>query len=83
MLKSGMTMNHGKIKERYSNSINNTGEGNIVRRSTVRVSDCSENITDASGERKVPYFKVNLETEAHNIEVRPIDNIKNLSMNEE
>ena len=76
-------MNNYQEKERYSDSVNNSGLGNNVRRSTVRVSDCSENITDVSGERKVPYFQVNLETENHNVEVRPIDNSKNLSMNDE
>ena len=83
MLKRGKTMNNYQEKERYSDSVNNSGLGNNVRRSTVRVSDCSENITDVSGERKVPYFQVNLETENHNVEVRPIDNSKNLSMNDE
>ena len=68
-------------KDRYSESINNSGGENNIRRSTVRVSDCSENITEASG-RKVPYFQTNFDTETHNIEVRPIDNGK-LSFNEE
>ena len=72
-----------KAKERYSNSENNSEIHNNIR-STVRVSDCSENITDDSGERKVPYFQTNFETDAHNIEVRPIDHIiKNISINEE
>ena len=70
-------------KERYSDSINNSGIENHMRRSTVRISDCSENITEASGERKVPYFQTNFDTETHNIEVRPIENGKNLSYNEE
>ena len=70
-------------KERYSESVSNSGIENHMRRSTVRISDCSENITEASGERKVPNFQTNFETETHNIEVRPIENGKNLSYNEE
>ena len=57
---------------RYSDSLNNSALNN-VRRSTVRISDCSENITDASG-RKVPFFQANFDSDIHNIEVKPIEN---------
>ena len=60
------------LNGRYSDSLNNSALNN-VRRSTVRISDCSENITDASG-RKVPFFKANFDSDIHNIEVKPIEN---------
>ena len=82
-LKRKKNKNNINEKERYSNSANNSDIENNIRRSTVRVSDCSENITDASGERKVPYFQTNFDVESNNIEERQIDNNKNISMNEE
>ena len=63
--------------ERYSESLNNSVVNNNMRRSTVRISDCSEKITDISGERKVPYFEANFESEIHNIEVKPMENENN------
>ena len=57
-------------KGRYSNSLNNSLMNNNMRRSTVRISDCSENITEASGDRKVPYFQANFEREINHIETR-------------
>ena len=57
-------------KGRYSSSLNNSVLNNNIRRSTVRVSDCSENITEASGDRKVPYFQANFEREMNNIEAK-------------
>ena len=57
-------------KGRYSNSLNNSLMNNNIRRSTVRISDCSENITEASGDRKVPYFQANFEREINHIETR-------------
>ena len=54
MIKRKKSKNTNNLKERYSNSINNSESDNNIRRSTVRVSDCSENMTEASGERKVP-----------------------------
>ena len=39
------------MNERYSQSMNN------MRRSSIRISDCSENITEASGEKKTNFFK--------------------------
>ena len=83
MIRNNHSKSGIKTKERYSSSLHNSEIDNNNRRSTVRVSDCSENITDASGERKVPYFQTNFEAETHNIEVRPIDHIKNTSNNEE
>ena len=83
MIKRKKSKNTNNIKERYSNSINNSETENNIRRSTVRVSDCSENMTEASGERKVPYFQTNFDAETHNIEVRPIENNKNSMINEE
>ena len=49
---------------------NNSALNNNMRRSTVRISDCSENITEASGDRKVPYFQANFEREMNNIEAK-------------
>ena len=63
--------------ERYSESLNNSVVNNNMRRSTVRISDCSEKITDISGERKVPFFEANFESEIHNIEVKPMENENN------
>ena len=57
---------------RYSYSLNNSVGNNNLRRSTIRISDCSENITEASGERKVPLFQANFDSEIHNIEVKPM-----------
>ena len=64
---------------RYSESLNNSViNNNNMRRSTVRISDCSEKITDISAERKVPFFEANFESEIHNIEVKPIENNNNI-----
>ena len=82
IMKRNNSKNGINIKERYSNSHNSEIDNNN-RRSTVRVSDCSENITEASRDRKVPYFQTNFDAETHNIEVRPIDNIKNITINDE
>ena len=57
-------------KKIYSSSLNNSALNNNMRRSTVRISDCSENITEASGDRKVPYFQANFEREMNNIEAK-------------
>ena len=54
------------MNERYNQSMNN------MRRSSIRISDCSENITDASGDRKDQYFQSNIESEIHNIKLKPI-----------
>ena len=54
------------MNERYNQSMNN------MRRSSIRISDCSENITDASGDRKDQYFQSNIESEIHNIKIKPI-----------
>ena len=54
------------MNERYIQSMNN------MRRSSIRISDCSENITDASGDRKDQYFQSNIESEIHNIKLKPI-----------
>ena len=54
------------MNERYSQSMNN------MRRSSIRISDCSENITDASGDKKDQYFQSNIESEIHNIKLKPI-----------
>ena len=83
MIKRKKSKKTNNIIERYSDSINNPEIENNIRRSTVRVSDCSENMTEASGERKVPYFQTNFDAETHNIEVRPIDNYKNSIINDD
>ena len=54
------------MNERYSQSMTN------MRRSSIRISDCSENITDASGDKKEQYFQSNIESEIHNIKLKPI-----------
>ena len=81
MIKGRTSKNGINIRERYSNSNNSEIENNM-RRSTVRISDCSENITEATRDRKVPFFQTNFDAEAHNIEVRPIYN-QNISINDE
>ena len=62
--------------ERYSCPMNNSVINNNMRRSTVRISDCSEKITDDTGERKIPLFEANFESEIHNIEVKPTEQNK-------
>ena len=66
-------LNEEKIKrknldmnERYSQSMNN------MRRSSIKISDCSENITDASGEKRDQFFQSNFESEIHNMKLKPI-----------
>ena len=54
------------MNERYSQSMNN------MRRSSIRISDCSENITDASGEKKEQFFQSNFENGIHNMKLKPI-----------
>jgi len=38
---------------------------------SIRISDCSENITDASGDKKEQYYQSNIESEIHNIKLKP------------
>ena len=54
------------MNERYSQSMIN------MRRSSIRISDCSENITDASGEKREQFFQSNYENEIHNMKLKPI-----------
>ena len=54
------------MNERYSQSMNN------MRRSSIRISDCSENITEASGEKKDQFFQTNYMNEIHNIKLKPV-----------
>ena len=54
------------MNERYSQSMNN------MRRSSIRISDCSENITEASGEKKDQFFQTNYINEIHNIKLKPV-----------
>ena len=54
------------MNERYSQSMNN------MRRSSIRISDCSENITEASGEKRDQFFQTNYMNEIHNIKLKPI-----------
>ena len=56
------------INERFSQSM----DINNIRRGTVKISECSENITDASGDRKDSFFRSNYESEIHNIKIKPI-----------
>ena len=59
------------MNERYSQSMIN------MRRSSIRISDCSENITDASGDKKE--FFHNFESEIHNFKLKPIGDKDNLN----
>ena len=60
--------------KRYSDySINSM---NNIRRSTVRISDVSEKITNSSEDRKVPYFQANFDSDIHNTEIKPINSTK-------
>ena len=54
------------MNERYSQSMNN------MRRSSIRISDCSENITEASGEKRDQFFQTNYMNEIHNIKLKPV-----------
>ena len=63
------------IKDKYSDSSNVTQEGgggeiNNNRKNSVRVSDCSEKITNFSLERKIPCFKTNFEEEEDNYDIK-------------
>ena len=59
-------INNIDMNERYSQSMYN------MRRSSIRISDCSENITDVSGEKKEQFFQSNFESEIHNMKLKPI-----------
>ena len=54
------------MNERYSQSMLN------MRRSSIRISDCSENITEASGEKREQFFQSNFENGIHNMKLKPI-----------
>ena len=63
------------VKDKYSDSSNVTQEGgggeiNNNRKNSVRVSDCSEKITNFSLERKIPCFKTNFEEEEDNYDIK-------------
>ena len=70
------------IKDNNSNSSNMTQENggtNENKNNSVRVSDCSEKITNISLERKIPCFKTNFEEEINNIEIKKKKNYDNNS----
>ncbi len=75
------------IKDKYSDSSNVTQEGgggeiNNNRKNSVRVSDCSEKITNFSLERKIPCFKTNFEEEEDNYDIKNNNqNIENYDNN--
>ena len=50
-----------KINNDDTNNNNEVGRNIIIRRTSNRVSDCSENITNDSIEKKIPNFKTNLD----------------------
>ena len=50
-----------KINNDDTNNNNEVGRNIIIRRNSNRVSDCSENITNDSIEKKIPNFKTNLD----------------------
>ena len=67
--------NNNIVKDKYSDSSNVTQEGgggeiNNNRKNSVRVSDCSEKITNFSLERKIPCFKTNFEEEEDNYDIK-------------
>ena len=72
MVKRRSVQNKTRANIRYSDSFSNSIVNN-ARRSTVRISDCSENITDDTGGRKVPFFQANFDSDIHNIDVKPLD----------
>ena len=55
------------------------GGTNQNKNNSVRVSDCSEKITNISLERKIPCFKTNFEEEINNIEIKKKKNYDNNS----
>ena len=72
------------VKDKYSNSSNVTQEGggeeiNSNRKNSVRVSDCSENVTNFSLERKIHCFKTNFEEEKGNYDIK--NNMQNYDNN--
>ena len=71
-------------KDKYSDSSNVTQEGgggeiNNNRKNSVRVSDCSEKITNFSLDKKIPCFKTKFEEEEVNNEIK--NNIQNYDNN--
>ena len=66
------------IKDKYSNNINlNKEEGKSNNKNSGRESDCSENISNISFERKIPCFKTNFEEEISDNGIRKNTNYDN------
>ena len=71
-------MENGKDKfTNSSNGIQERGEINQNKGNSVRASDCSENITNISIERKIPCFKTNFEEDINDIEIKKKINYDN------
>ena len=55
------------MNERYSQSMYE------IRGNSIRISNCSENITDASGDKRDQFYQTNFENEIHTIRLKPIE----------
>ena len=53
--------------------INQSLNINNINRRSIRISECSENITDVSGDRKDSFFQSNYESEIHNLKLKHIE----------
>ena len=78
-INSDENTNIENVKDKYTSSSNATQEGgtNNNKINPTRVSDCSENITNISFERKIHCFKTNFEEEINNIETKKNVNYDN------
>ena len=54
-----------------------------IRGNSIRISNCSENITDASGDKKDLFYQTNFENEIHTINCDIIENEYYVSINHE
>ena len=55
------------MNERYSQSMYE------IRGNSIRISNCSENITDASGDKRDQFYQTHFENEIHTIRLKPIE----------
>ena len=78
-INSDENTNIENVKDKCTSSSNATQEGgtNNNKINPTRVSDCSENITNISFERKIHCFKTNFEEEINNTETKKNINYDN------
>ncbi len=79
-INSDENTNIENVKDKYTSSSNATQEGGTNNNNKInptRVSDCSENITNISFERKIHCFKTNFEEEINNTETKKNINYDN------